>query len=814
MSSSSAWERTVRAVVVAVLTAGLCAVVPPASGAPAPRPTPGAPRTVDLPPGWSADVDAEGPFLRWRPSSGRTGRTDRYEARLHGRVLAYGYPSTDLRSVVVRLGRHLPRSLADLELWSGGRRVDRAMPSAAGTGASIAAPARSVLDGADPGRSGPYGVTASDYSDGSIAVPGLDGPVEVAGHVVAPVGAPGRRPLVVLLHGWHGTCFQGEAVTAQWPCPSGFAPLPNHLGYDYLQRHLASHGYVTVSVSANGVNAQDNQSTDDWGAAARSAVLRRHLDLWYWWSAGDRAPDGRHWSGHVDVRRVLLVGHSRGREGVVRAVLDRDPASGWDVRGMVLLAPTAFGHQFAPRVHQLVVLPSCDGDVSDLARQRYVDRARDVVGDRSLRSAAFVVGANHNFFNTEWTPGLAAAPAHDDADAGVAACRRGSAQRLGAGTQRSVATTYTTAAAHAFLRGDTGVLALLDGTRVRAPSVAGVDVRTAALGGARVHVRPGLTATVSGAAGAAVRLCEGRAGEEDPGFCGFGQWSGLTPHWPGALPGIPARDAVDLSWQAAGARARLVATSPLDLGRSTHVEGRVVVDPASPSVALRFRLVDTHGNVALLRPRVLTAMPRSQMGSMFVAQTLRARLTDIGDVDVHALRAIELVSVSTTGRVWVLDVAGRRRGLVAVARDTVPRADIADRRVQEGSDGRSVHLRVPVVLDRVPARRVTLSVQAFHPDGELSRQVVHIPAGERVGYAWLPHERDARTSRRTACRSTGCAVSPRATTSGRCGSSTTTRPRRWPSRRCARGRARARRSGGGLGCRIPRSTSPVSWARS
>ncbi len=37
---------------------------------------------------------------------------------------------------------------------------------------------------------------------------------------------------------------------------------------------------------------------------------------------------------------------------------------------------------------------------------------------------------------------------------------------------------------------------------------------------------------------------------------------------------------------------------------------------------------------------------------------------------------------------------------------------------------------------------MTLSVQAFHPDGELSRQVVHIPAGERVGYAWLPHERD------------------------------------------------------------------------
>ena len=81
----------------------------------------------------------------------------------------------------------------------------------------------------------------------------------------------------------------------------------------------------------------------------------------------------------------------------------------------MLVAPTDFGAQTAPYVPTVTLLPYCDGDVSDLQGQRFTDVARDLTADdTSLKSSVLVMGANHNFFNTEWTPGLAAAPACDD----------------------------------------------------------------------------------------------------------------------------------------------------------------------------------------------------------------------------------------------------------------------------------------------------------------------------------------------------------------------------------------------------------------
>ena len=62
----------------------------------------------------------------------------------------------------------------------------------------------------------------------------------------------------------------------------------------------------------------------------------------------------------------------------------------------------------------MTILPGCDGDVSDLQGQMYVDGTRGVSRGTALHSAVYMVGANHNYFNSEWTPGQAEAPAFDD----------------------------------------------------------------------------------------------------------------------------------------------------------------------------------------------------------------------------------------------------------------------------------------------------------------------------------------------------------------------------------------------------------------
>ena len=170
------------------------------------------------------------------------------------------------------------------------------------------------------------------------------------------------------------------------------------------QQLLASQGYATVSIRVNGINAQDYR-LDDGGADARAAIVARHLDHWVGLAAEHQ----------VDLDQVVLVGHSRGGEGVDRAAIEIPRSAPYRIAGQVLLAPTDFASHTAPYVPTVTVLPYCDGDVSDIQGQQFTDTGRDLVsGDTSLKSSVLVMGANHNFFNTEWTPGTAAAPSFDD----------------------------------------------------------------------------------------------------------------------------------------------------------------------------------------------------------------------------------------------------------------------------------------------------------------------------------------------------------------------------------------------------------------
>ena len=92
-----------------------------------------------------------------------------------------------------------------------------------------------------------------------------------------------------------------------------------------------------------------------------------------------------------------------------------------------------------------VILPACDGDVYDLQGVHFVDDSRYAVpGDPTSKAVMTAFGANHNFFNTVWSPSSGVPGSFDDG--------YGCSDRLYEPQQRRVGATYMAA----FLRHHVG----------------------------------------------------------------------------------------------------------------------------------------------------------------------------------------------------------------------------------------------------------------------------------------------------------------------------------------------------------------------
>jgi hypothetical protein len=221
--------------------------------------------------------------------------------------------------------------------------------------------------------------------------------------------------VVVFLHGRHATCYAGQAASLEWPCSPLTAPIPSYQGYDYISETIASWGYIVVSISANGINAYDN-AVADLGMSARAQLVQKHLDLWKAYDTTGGEPFGGKFVGKVDLGRVGTMGHSRGGEGVVtHYAYNQSLGSPYTVRAVFPLAPVDFARPVVNTVPMATMLPYCDGDVSDLEGVHYYDDARyNVPGDPAAKNTILVMGADHNFFNTVWTPGLFPAGTADD----------------------------------------------------------------------------------------------------------------------------------------------------------------------------------------------------------------------------------------------------------------------------------------------------------------------------------------------------------------------------------------------------------------
>ena len=232
---------------------------------------------LNLPAGWSIERNE----LVWTSATPLRMGGARYEFRSGDQLL--GYPTQ--RGNALRLPLRNFGSLAELSVWAGGRRIDAGAQQRRVLAETSIAEPEIAQAATDPAAPGPYRAQRLRYTLPGLALEGYAVPVEVVAEVTAPIGKSGQLPLVLFLHGRHSTCYRGGPggeASGDWPCPTGWRPVPSHTGYRYITDVLATQGYLAVSISANGINGQDGLFIDG-GASARSQLIRHHLALWSDW---------------------------------------------------------------------------------------------------------------------------------------------------------------------------------------------------------------------------------------------------------------------------------------------------------------------------------------------------------------------------------------------------------------------------------------------------------------------------------------------------------------------------------------------------
>ena len=213
---------------------------------------------------------------------------------------------------------------------------------------------------------GPHRAVQDDISGGTYLGERVYWPADIA--------TMGARPLVVISHG------NGH----------------QHTWYDYIGEHLASWGFVVMS----------HENHTEPGIQTASTTTLENTD--YLLSNLDTVLDGQ-LAGLVDGTRIGWIGHSRGGEGVIRAIDrlydDEYVAAAFtleDVRMLVAIAPTVFNEVNKSDPHELPLLllaGTADGDVNGGVDCDECDFFRLWEADSGPKAATYIHGADHNDFN-------------------------------------------------------------------------------------------------------------------------------------------------------------------------------------------------------------------------------------------------------------------------------------------------------------------------------------------------------------------------------------------------------------------------------
>ncbi len=338
-------------------------------------------------------------------------------------LLGRAQESADMRSFTLTAA---PKNPAALQVRSAGRRLDVTQPAPP---ASLTAPELPALlpeAAVDPGKPGPFGTTKGEYVLDPVRFPGYAQPIEMDAVVVAPKGAPGKRPLVLFLHGRHFTCFSKtdpNRITIDWPCAADMTPVPSHRGY--LKARTARLAGLRDSLDLRDGSTAGRTIAD----AVRSVVLVvRH----HWRSGRGRRPRQRarrRQSAPADMSKYCSSALPRWRGRRPRATDSITPPPG-DTgltagalvhQGDVLIGPRS--REPAARRAVGDVLPGCDGDGRTCRARssstRSVASAVVRTAQRALRGRR-----DHDYYNSEWTPGQAEAPASTTGTIRTAPCAR------------------------------------------------------------------------------------------------------------------------------------------------------------------------------------------------------------------------------------------------------------------------------------------------------------------------------------------------------------------------------------------------------
>lgn len=204
-------------------------------------------------------------------------------------------------------------------------------------------------------------------------------------------------------------------------CPVVFVVHGNHtaitksyMGYAYLGEHLASQGYVVVSIDENSCNYYIDQGLDDENDA-RAVLLLEHLKQLELYNEEKGNPLFQ----TMDYDNIALVGHSRGGEAVSIATyfnqLNYNPEQPmhtfdyhFNIKSVVAIAPTSGQYQLPKGkieledVNYLLIQGANDQDVTCFQGIREYNNVTYSKKDDYFKSYLYIYGANHGQFNTEW----------------------------------------------------------------------------------------------------------------------------------------------------------------------------------------------------------------------------------------------------------------------------------------------------------------------------------------------------------------------------------------------------------------------------
>lgn len=280
----------------------------------------------------------------------------------------------------------------------------------------VLAPAgASAADPPDPLDYGPYTAERLDPFLGGLATlqePNSNGAapsgstssitLQIRGSAYFPSDKPGKAPVIVLVHGNHSSCDSGSA-------PACTIFKRNDEGYNYLAKNLATWGYAVFSVDQDQLMSRQDGSFGK-GMHSRRLLISALLDSLYAANEAAGAPTGDYnlpasLVGKLDFTRIGLMGHSRGGDAVSSFIdynRTRPEGRRYPLRGVISLAPVDYERRAPYGVPYMTILPTCDGDVSNLQGARMFERGQYRVKSVYPMIQSAQVGGNHNWYNTVW----------------------------------------------------------------------------------------------------------------------------------------------------------------------------------------------------------------------------------------------------------------------------------------------------------------------------------------------------------------------------------------------------------------------------